>query len=61
MATHQAPDFPDDLAKSPKPFNFIPVDGRLRFSDETMTLDVLWARNTKGNYFAGCPVWSKRY
>ena len=45
MATHPAPDFPDDLAKSPKPFKFIPVDERLRFSDETMTLDVLWARN----------------
>jgi glyoxylase-like metal-dependent hydrolase (beta-lactamase superfamily II) len=45
MATHPAPDFPDDLAKSPKLFKFIPVDGRLRLSDETMTLDVLSARN----------------
>ena len=45
MATHPAADFPDDLAKSPKPFKFIPVDERLRLSDEAMTLDVLWARN----------------
>lgn len=45
MATHAAPDFPDDLAKSPKPFKFMPVDERLRLSDDSMTLDVLWARN----------------
>jgi glyoxylase-like metal-dependent hydrolase (beta-lactamase superfamily II) len=45
LATHPAPDFPDDLARSPKPFKFIPVDERLRLSDETMTLDVLWTRN----------------
>ena len=45
MATHPAPDFPDDLAKSPKPFKLLPVDERLRLSDDTMTLDVLWARN----------------
>ena len=45
MATHPAPDFPDDLAKSPKPLKFTPVDERLRLSDDTMTLDVLWARN----------------
>ena len=45
LATHPAPDFPDDLAKSPKPFKFIPVDEKLRLSDGTMTLDVLWARN----------------
>ena len=45
MATHPAPDFPDDLAKSPKPLKFMPVDERLRLSDDTMTLDVLWARN----------------
>lgn len=45
LATHPAPDFPDDLAKSPKPFKFMPVDEKLRLSDETMTLDVFWARN----------------
>jgi len=45
LATHPAPDFPDDLAKSPKPLKFMPVDERLRLSDDTMTLDVFWARN----------------
>lgn len=45
MATHAAPEFPDDLAKSPKPLKFMAVDERLRLSDDTMTLDVLWARN----------------
>jgi len=45
MATHPAPDFPDDLAKSPKPLKFMPVDEKLRLSDDIMTLDVLWARN----------------
>jgi glyoxylase-like metal-dependent hydrolase (beta-lactamase superfamily II) len=45
MAKNAAPDFPDDLAKHPKPFKFIPVDEKLTLSDDTMTLDVLWARN----------------
>jgi glyoxylase-like metal-dependent hydrolase (beta-lactamase superfamily II) len=45
MATHAAPDFPDNLAKSPKPFKFMRVDERLRLSDDAMTVDVLWARN----------------
>jgi glyoxylase-like metal-dependent hydrolase (beta-lactamase superfamily II) len=45
MATHAAPDYPDDLAKSPRPLKFMPVDERLRLSDDTVTLDVLWARN----------------
>jgi len=45
MATHPAPDFPDDLAMSPQPLKFMPVDERLRLSDDTMTLDLLWARN----------------
>ena len=45
MATHPARDFPDDLAKSGERFKFMPVDERLRLSDDTMTLDVLWARN----------------
>src|SRR5262249_40006163 len=45
MTSHPAPDFPDDLAKSKKPLKFMPVDERLRLSDDAMTLDVLWARN----------------
>jgi glyoxylase-like metal-dependent hydrolase (beta-lactamase superfamily II) len=45
LAAHPAPDYPDDLAKSPRPLKFMPVDERLRLSDDTMTLDVLWARN----------------
>jgi glyoxylase-like metal-dependent hydrolase (beta-lactamase superfamily II) len=45
LATHPAPDFPDDLGYAPKPFKFIPVDDKLRLSDDSMTLDVLWARN----------------
>ena len=45
MATHPAPDFPDDLAKAPKPFKFLPVDERLKLSDDTMTVEILWARN----------------
>ena len=45
MATHPAPDFPDDLAKRPKPFNFVPVGEHLRLADETQMLDVYWGRN----------------
>ena len=45
LATHPAPDFPDDLGRSPKPFKFIPVDEKLRLSDDTMTVDIFWARN----------------
>jgi hypothetical protein len=45
MATHSDPDYPDDLAKNHKPFKFMPVDEHLRLSDDTMTLDVYWARN----------------
>lgn len=45
MVDHPAPDFPDDLARSPKPLNFIPVDEKLVLSDPTMTLWVLWTRN----------------
>jgi hypothetical protein len=40
-----APNFPDDLARSPKPLKFKPVDEHLRLSDDSMTLDVYWARN----------------
>jgi len=45
VATHAAPDFPDDLAKQPKPLKFMPVTEHLRLADETQTLDVYWGRN----------------
>jgi glyoxylase-like metal-dependent hydrolase (beta-lactamase superfamily II) len=45
MVNHPDPDYPDDLARSPKPLEFIPVDEKLVLSDATMTLWVLWARN----------------
>jgi glyoxylase-like metal-dependent hydrolase (beta-lactamase superfamily II) len=45
MAAHPAPDFPDDLAKSPKPLKFLPVDEHLRLADDTQTVDVYWGRN----------------
>jgi glyoxylase-like metal-dependent hydrolase (beta-lactamase superfamily II) len=45
MVNHPAPDYPDDLARNPKPLHFIPVDEKLTLSDPTMTLDILWARN----------------
>jgi glyoxylase-like metal-dependent hydrolase (beta-lactamase superfamily II) len=45
MIDHPAPDFPDDLARNPKPFHFIPVDEKLVLKDPTMELWVLWARN----------------
>jgi len=44
MTTHPAPDFPDDLVKSKNSLKFTPVDEKLRLSDESMTLDVFWAR-----------------
>jgi glyoxylase-like metal-dependent hydrolase (beta-lactamase superfamily II) len=45
MATHAAPDFPDDLAKRPKPLKFTSVDEHLRLSDDTQTVDIYWGRN----------------
>jgi glyoxylase-like metal-dependent hydrolase (beta-lactamase superfamily II) len=45
MVNHPARNFPDDLARSPKPLKFIPVDEKLVLSDPTMTLWVLWTRN----------------
>jgi glyoxylase-like metal-dependent hydrolase (beta-lactamase superfamily II) len=45
MAAHAAPDFPDDLARAPKPLKFQAVDEHLRMSDDTQTLDIYWARN----------------
>ena len=40
-----APNYPDDLSMRPQPMKFRPVDERLTLSDETMTLDIYWARN----------------
>jgi glyoxylase-like metal-dependent hydrolase (beta-lactamase superfamily II) len=45
MVNHPDPDYPDDLARSPKPLKFIGVDEKLVLSDPTMTLWVLWTRN----------------
>jgi glyoxylase-like metal-dependent hydrolase (beta-lactamase superfamily II) len=45
MVAHAAPDFPDDLARSPKPLKFQAVDAHLRMSDETQTLDLYWVPN----------------
>ena len=45
IATHPAPDYPDDLARAPKPLKFQAVDEHLRMSDDTQTLDIYWARN----------------
>jgi len=40
MTSRPAPHFPDDLAKSGKTLNFIPVDDHLRLADATMTMDI---------------------
>ena len=45
MAAHPAPDFPDDLAKNPKPLKFTAVDEHLQLADDTQTVDVYWGRN----------------
>ena len=45
MIDHPAPNYPDDLARSPKPMRFIPVDEKLVLSDSLMTVWVLWTRN----------------
>jgi glyoxylase-like metal-dependent hydrolase (beta-lactamase superfamily II) len=45
MIAHPAKEFPDDLARSPKPLRFIPVDEKLVLKDATMELQLLWARN----------------
>lgn len=45
MVMHAAPDYPDDLARTPKPLKFQAVDEHLRLSDDTQTLDIYWARN----------------
>jgi glyoxylase-like metal-dependent hydrolase (beta-lactamase superfamily II) len=45
MVAHLAPDFPDDLARTPKPLRFQAVDEHLRIGDETQALDIYWVRN----------------
>jgi glyoxylase-like metal-dependent hydrolase (beta-lactamase superfamily II) len=45
MAGHAAPDFPDALEKNKKPLKFNPVDEHLKLADESMQVDVYWARN----------------
>ena len=40
MTSHPAPNFPDDLARNPKPLTFVPVDDHLQLKDSAMTLDV---------------------
>jgi glyoxylase-like metal-dependent hydrolase (beta-lactamase superfamily II) len=45
LVAHPAPDFPDALARNPKPLKFVPVDEHLRLSDKAMTLDLYWARD----------------
>jgi glyoxylase-like metal-dependent hydrolase (beta-lactamase superfamily II) len=44
MIAHPAPDYPDELSRHPQPLKFIPVDEHLRLADDTMTVDVYWAR-----------------
>jgi glyoxylase-like metal-dependent hydrolase (beta-lactamase superfamily II) len=45
LVSRKAVEFADDLAKAPKALKFMPVDERLRLSDETMTVEVYWVRN----------------
>jgi glyoxylase-like metal-dependent hydrolase (beta-lactamase superfamily II) len=45
MVAHLAPDFPDDLARSPKPLKFTAVGDHLRIADDTQTLDLYWVPN----------------
>ena len=45
MVAHAAAEFPDDLARAPKPLEFQAVDDHLRMSDDTQTLDIYWVRN----------------
>lgn len=44
MVAHAAPDYPDEQARRKAPLKFIPVGEKLHLADETMTLDVYWAR-----------------
>jgi glyoxylase-like metal-dependent hydrolase (beta-lactamase superfamily II) len=40
MVARPAPNFPDALARDPKPLEFVPVDERLTLDDGTMRVDV---------------------
>lgn len=40
MTSRPAPNFPDDLARRPKPLRFIPVDDHLQLKDATMAVDI---------------------
>jgi glyoxylase-like metal-dependent hydrolase (beta-lactamase superfamily II) len=40
MTEHPATHFPDDLARSGKRLNFIPVDDHMQLKDETMTVEI---------------------
>ena len=44
MSSHPDPDYPDDLAKSGAKLKFMPVDEHLQIGDDTMKLDIYWAR-----------------
>jgi hypothetical protein len=44
LAERRAPDFPDALEKSRKPFKFRGFDDHLRLSDSKATVDLYWAR-----------------
>lgn len=58
LAQHADTDFPDDLARAPKPLKFRPVDEHLRLADDTMTLDIYWSRkniHTVEQVFAYAP------
>ncbi|MBB6096460.1 glyoxylase-like metal-dependent hydrolase (beta-lactamase superfamily II) [Povalibacter uvarum] len=44
MASHRAKEFPDDQDRNQRPLKFVPVDERLRLSDNTMSVDIYWAR-----------------
>lgn len=45
LAEHKAPDYPDDLARAPKPFKSLEMKDHLHLQDETQTLDLYWGRN----------------
>ena len=43
--SRSAPDYPDDLARSPQPFKTRVMGDHLRLQDDTQTLDLYWGRN----------------
>jgi len=59
QVAHAAPDYPDALAKHPRPMKFVPVDEHLRLADKAMTVDIYWSRNsthTADSVFAYAPA-----